>query len=1138
MKAIYLGALLPLYLLMYAEFVFAQGGGSPPSFSYNELINVKSIPTAPNASSLGKFGDIPVDYSRGIPEITIPLHEVRSRSLSLPISLSYHAGGIKVDEQASWVGAGWALVAGGGITRVMKDRPDLFLQSNNSFKKQLSTAWQSSSTQSYYDYAALIKQKQELNSTGFDLEADILMVNCPGYNGKLFWDEEAGVFIARPSLPVKVEAIRLVNPVTQLQELVGFKLIDVSGIQYTFGIYNGVKAIDQTTVDGDFYITTWHMQEMLDTKTGDKIVFEYYPNESIRTTSPSFSVSVLNPVGSMNYNPITDRLEGVEMSYPIVINSEAKLKKIISFDETVEFIALTNRTDLLPAPQQGILKRLDRIEIRNLSNPVDVIKSYDFAFDYYTIPFNNNYCFGMPYGSFPTGKLRLLSVKEYNKNRTESKPAYTFEYNSSEMLQQFSANQDHWGFAKTAEGTGLIPAVVEGSGLNHLFTSPNGAPLPISTIAPNRESNFAEGVKGLLTKIIYPTGGSTELVYEPNEYSRVIDGSGYISETNKICGGIRVNEIKDFAANQSTPHHTRRFYYRLPTNPTISSGVLANTIMYDTQVLEQRCQGHAYFLTAPPFQVVECAGGGGPLAYTRLNRIVRTSSPKGPIGSTPGGHILYEFVEVVHNSNGIGGKTQYRFNLNGDNPNMPTNSYTRFGRFDGLYTGKLLEQNEFDTQGTLRKTTLNEYSGVTGSGDEIHSNISLIRLWAPTMIGIDLLNHGKQAVAPASYNVITFYPVLIKTTEKIYSQTTPNEFLVNVTEYSYDNGVHCQPSKILTTQSNGEQSSTRIKYVGDYLPTSNSAVNTLQQNNAVAQLVEKQYFTGTGPNDKFLRGEVYEPMLLAGNYVNTGNVFVCDLATPKTLTNVASVPPVPDPNIVYQQVDALNRYTQVVPDTRFYKKFGAYLSYTNYARPAEFAIRDVSSEKILWDYNGKWITCQVKSGLAIPAYAYSSFETTESGGWSYAGSTQNTDYKTGRKCYSLTGGNISKTNLPVGKYVLSYWAKGATQPSVAGGTTVLTKVAQGSATSGTWYQVVKTINVTSANTTLTISGTGLVDELRLHPLDAKMTTYTYEPSLGVTTITDEKGQTRYFEYDAFGRLKAVRDEAGNLLSTQEYKYKN
>ncbi|WP_299432030.1 hypothetical protein [uncultured Aquimarina sp.] len=56
--------------------------------------------------------------------------------------------------------------------------------------------------------------------------------------------------------------------------------------------------------------------------------------------------------------------------------------------------------------------------------------------------------------------------------------------------------------------------------------------------------------------------------------------------------------------------------------------------------------------------------------------------------------------------------------------------------------------------------------------------------------------------------------------------------------------------------------------------------------------------------------------------------------------------------------------------------------------------------------------------------------------------------------------------------------------------------------------------------------------------NAFVSTYTFDPLVGVTSMTDQRGYTMYYEYDEFNRLEKVKDQDGNILSENEYKYKN
>jgi YD repeat-containing protein len=67
-------------------------------------------------------------------------------------------------------------------------------------------------------------------------------------------------------------------------------------------------------------------------------------------------------------------------------------------------------------------------------------------------------------------------------------------------------------------------------------------------------------------------------------------------------------------------------------------------------------------------------------------------------------------------------------------------------------------------------------------------------------------------------------------------------------------------------------------------------------------------------------------------------------------------------------------------------------------------------------------------------------------------------------------------------------------------------------------------------------GTVWFDELRLSPKDAQMSTYTYDPLIGMTSETDPNGKTTYYVYDTFGRLYQIKDQDDNILKQYEYNY--
>ena len=151
----------------------------------------------------------------------------------------------------------------------------------------------------------------------------------------------------------------------------------------------------------------------------------------------------------------------------------------------------------------------------------------------------------------------------------------------------------------------------------------------------------------------------------------------------------------------------------------------------------------------------------------------------------------------------------------------------------------------------------------------------------------------------------------------------------------------------------------------------------------------------------------------------------------------------------------------------------------------------------LWGYDQTLPVAKVV-GASIDQIFYQSFEDggnvpggAQAGHWSHDGN------------YTVTKPSGNET------YILSYWKK----------------------VSGIWHYYEEEM---VGNRTLT----GIKDEIRVYPQGALMTTFTYDPLVGMTSQTDPNGLTTYYEYDDLNRLRLTLDHEGNILKHFDYHYYN
>ena len=114
------------------------------------------MPT-PNAAGLGLYGEVPVSFFTGVPDISVPLYTVKGNKIELPVELKYHASGLRPEMHPGWVGNGWSLSAGGVITRKINGKIDEYQRITQGIGK----------LGYYYNYS-------NLNSSSWDAQSRIL----------------------------------------------------------------------------------------------------------------------------------------------------------------------------------------------------------------------------------------------------------------------------------------------------------------------------------------------------------------------------------------------------------------------------------------------------------------------------------------------------------------------------------------------------------------------------------------------------------------------------------------------------------------------------------------------------------------------------------------------------------------------------------------------------------------------------------------------------------------------------------------------------------------------------------------------------------------------------------------------------
>jgi len=271
-------------------------------------VNIQS----PNAAGLGKYGDVPVSYFTGTPNVTVPLHSMNFNGIELNISLNYDATGIRIDQHPGWVGQNWSLSAGGVITRTVIGLADEFTYNNTNISTLYPNIGYFYHFDELNDQNTLSVNQLKLiadNNTvfkNFDFQPDIFSFNFMGITGKFFLDNDGKwkvdsdnnimVVFDNYLVPTIFENLAGTINSKNAQAIGGFKLIDGNGTTYVFGydpnaIEYSIGFFDQIGTD-QWKANSWYLTKVIDKNGNEVYRFEYersnfiadfYRNDNQRT---------------------------------------------------------------------------------------------------------------------------------------------------------------------------------------------------------------------------------------------------------------------------------------------------------------------------------------------------------------------------------------------------------------------------------------------------------------------------------------------------------------------------------------------------------------------------------------------------------------------------------------------------------------------------------------------------------------------------------------------------------------------------------------------------------------------------------------------------------------------------------------
>lgn len=1084
----------------------------------------KVMPPSPEATSVFKFGEVPVSLYTGVPNITIPIYDIEAKGLTIPISLSYHARGIQVAEIASQVGLGWSLNYGGMISRQIRGGRD---------EGTYGYLSQSNVTSSTFLTSKTIRQNLAsgvaTNYPEYDFIPDQYYFSANGLSGKFVFDQVTRNPVIQSFDNTKIFANSIsMEEVSSGRGCTQFVLKDGMGNVYYYGISKDgnrkglvVDEVQQSMIDpeiggiifalnlpDDSGYNTWQLMD-IETAQGELIEF-FYSNEEKIYYNRSYDAIENSQNFGLIYRSHVTKLLGRDKSISEIRFSQGKLV----FTKTIE------RQDLSGA------KSLDKITLYDKNNVK--IKEFDLKYFYTSSPdlLNQNRIAESDHHA--RKRMFLESIQTKFESNSDTLPKYRFQYNKTVLPSRHSNSIDLWGYY---------------NGMS------NGRFLKFSgTREDSRAVDTLKSQAGMLEKIFTPQGGQTIFHYEHNKIKNdILPPSLIFSNPNPTRDRETGLGHLDYATNFASS-----FYEKLIDVNNFSAGSGSVNIWFDDEtncfsdVEHTDCNIKVSLsnLLGQPYSLFI---GNSPLVLEQGTSSLRVRPKSGynTQAMGQGFNITMKWKETIVDPSIMlygGGKRIQKIEYKDSNNDLTlAKSYSYLNPTTGKTSGQLLGLSSFYSTkkkvyivglGLVPVTVLEPYGAVGGSPLSSYQGNSLGYEYVTEFQGDGITTIGKTqhrfTMIPDSglYNSFPYHP------------PTDNEWLrgkeLETTYFKQvSNGTYQKIKKIENTYMYGTNlitdngvlisSDSIFSPIPAYLSLETDASPRFQR------ILNRERFRlpliiFTPPDENNINNPVnYKVYHLTGG--------PCNLLSKKEtdfFDNGSEIVTKTDYEYNYPRHYNVSEIKQkgsdnVVNSTRTYY-------------PGDIEMYSKPERQKLIDQNI----------LDVPLYtehykdlvSLSALETIYKD-WNPAvnvflllpeliKTSKNNNASEIRIRYNRRDdkGNPLEIQQENGIKICYIWGYHGTQP--------IAKI------ENALYSQVESYVSNLQNLSNTNNEANLItalNSLRSDLPNAMITTFTYVPLVGVSTITDPKGDKITYHYDGFNRLKYVTDNQGKILKENQYHYR-